>query len=181
MNLLALPTEPIQTDRLLLRRFCVADLRDALHNWEACSELFGVQMQLHPLSQVAVRELFAKWQQEFRFTVILKETGEPIGQIGFSRYYAADKSAELEYHIGAAFEGNDYPAEALRRLIHYLFMETEIALIEILCSKTDSRSWRVVQKAGMYQVKTLRRFAFETPPADAVCYAVSRQRYFDIY
>lgn len=180
MNILT-SIEPIQTDRLVLRKFCAADMRASLRGWAASVELYGIEMPRRPVPRAAARALFAKWQQEFRFIMVLRETGEPIGQIGFSRYYAADRTAELEYHIGAAHEGNDYPAEALRRLIHYVFMQTDVTLLEILCSKDDARSWRIVQKAGMYQVKTLKRFAFEAPLADAVCYAVSRERYLDIY
>lgn len=84
--------------------------------------------------------------------MILRETGEVLGEIGFTA--AEDgRSATAGYDISPAFEGRGYTTEALVGLVAHLFAHTPVARVLADTQVTHAASRRVMEKAGMRFVK----------------------------
>lgn len=91
------------------------------------------------------------------FAVCAKESGEPIGSIGFHRKDLAktDDEYELGYWIGRAFWGRGLIPEASREMLRYAF--EDLGMNRIWCGyyEGNEKSKRVQEKLGfVYQRKT---------------------------
>ncbi|MBQ7321462.1 MAG: GNAT family N-acetyltransferase [Clostridia bacterium] len=91
------------------------------------------------------------------YAVCLKETGKPIGSIGFHRndLAQADDEYELGYWIGKPFWGQGLIPEASREMLRYAF--EDLGMRRIWCGYYDGneKSRRVQEKLGfVYQQRT---------------------------
>jgi RimJ/RimL family protein N-acetyltransferase len=91
------------------------------------------------------------------FAVCLKESGKPIGSIGFHRkdLAEADDEYELGYWIGKPFWGQGLIPEASREMLRYAF--EDLKMNRIWCGYYDGneKSRRVQEKLGfVYQQRT---------------------------
>ena len=84
------------------------------------------------------------------YAVCLKESGKPIGSIGFHRNDLAEKDDEYElgYWIGKPFWGQGLIPEASRELLRYAF--EDLGMSRIWCGYYDGneKSRRVQEKLG---------------------------------
>ena len=91
------------------------------------------------------------------YAVCLKESGKPIGSIGFHRNDLAedDDEYELGYWIGKPYWGQGLIPEASREMLRYAF--EDLKMNRIWCGYYDGneKSRRVQEKLGfVYQRKT---------------------------
>lgn len=91
------------------------------------------------------------------FAVCLKESGKPVGSIGFHRNDLAedDDEYELGYWIGKPYWGQGLIPEAAREMLRYAF--EGLGMNRIWCGYYDGneKSRRVQEKLGfVYQRKT---------------------------
>ena len=91
------------------------------------------------------------------YAVCLKESGKPIGSIGFHRNDLAEANDEYElgYWIGKPFWGQGLIPEASREMLRYAF--EDLGMNRIWCGYYDGneKSRRVQEKLGfVYQRKT---------------------------
>jgi len=177
-------TQNLESEHLVLRRFEYSDAAGMLKNWIANPVIqhnYG-----EPVYDTfdSVRELLQSWISQYhdssfyRWTIILKETGENIGQIAFCRVYTELRTAEVEYCIGESFRGNGYAAEALKCLLKYSFEMPEFDKIEAFHRAENPTSGRVLQKAGMNRVANVTRHEINNEePSGHICHAMKREEY----
>ena len=177
-------TLPIETERLLLRRFLPEDAFGMLQNWASDPKVqheYGEPVYETPeAAEQLLRQYLAGYAHKdfYRWAIILRESGQNIGQIAFCRVWEDCRTAEIEYCIGAAFWGNGYAGEALAAVIGRTFSDTDFDKLEAYHRAANPKSGRVLEKSVMHRTETVERFrrAGEAPEGE-ICYAVTRDEY----
>lgn len=91
----------------------------------------------------------------YGLAIVLKETGHLIGFVGLTKFHGPTeelKDVELGYHIGEAYQGNGYGAEAAKAAVEWGFAELRELGVELkIVGKVEHENWpsrRVLEKAG---------------------------------
>ena len=150
---LAFHQDTIVTERLLLRRWKLSDA-DALYKY-ACDPEVGPHAGWPPHenveeSKMIIRELFTN---DYTWAVILKETNEPIGCMGYypfgkSNIEIGENDAEVGYWIGKPHWNNGYCTEALQAMIHYCYEKKHFQTLWADFFVDNPASGRVMEKCG---------------------------------
>lgn len=172
-------TQPIETERLILRPFAADDLDDMLKNWVADPQIqneYGEPVyETRAEANLLLQQYLAGYARPdfYRWAIIARENGQNIGQIAFCRVWDDCETAEIEYCISAAFWGRGYAGEALSAVIAYTFAHTGFRKLEAYHRAENAKSGRVLQKSAMCVTDTVERFrrAGETPEGE-VCYCI---------
>jgi len=90
---------------------------------------------------------------DYTFAVVLKETGELIGDISLmpyceSRFPENENQGEIGFWLGYPYWGNGYIAEACKRIIQYGFEDLELERIWCAHNMDNHNSKRVQEKSG---------------------------------
>lgn len=147
-------TVPIETERLLLRRFVLSDSEAMFRNWAGHPVVTKFLTWDAHESEKESRQLLSRWCKQYRkrnfyeWAIELKELGEPIGSIGAVQT-AGWKTFEVGYCIGERWWGQELAVEALQAVIRFLFQEVRCHKIEAKYAEGNVASMRVMQKAGM--------------------------------
>ncbi len=176
-------TQIIETERLVLRPFVLADAADLLELWIADPAVQSEYGEPTYETIDAVETLLCKWIASYestafyRWAMIEREGGRCIGQIAFCRVYEDCRAAEIEYCVSRNFWGCGYAGEALQAVIDHIFANTDFAWLEAYHRAENARSGRVLEKSIMAVTKTVERFkrAGETPEGE-VCYRIESQK-----
>lgn len=88
------------------------------------------------------------------WAIELKNTNVLIGSISLEISNEVDSSCEVGYCIGKAYWNLGIMTEALRAVMHYLFFEVGYLHIQAKHDVLNKASGKVMQKAGMYYLKT---------------------------
>lgn len=153
----------LATQRLLLRPMLEADI-DALHlifTDPRVMASFGVDL--------FTREQMARWlqrnldhQNEFGyglFSVILKETGELIGDCGLEQMeIGEERIAELGYDFRSDFWNQGFATEAAIAVRGYAFDVLGLTQLMSLIRVGNLASKRVAEKVGMQLVDEFTRY-----------------------
>ena len=174
-------TQKIETKRLILRRFTMADVADLLELWIADPNVQREYGEPTYETMEAVEELLQKWiagyesPAFYRWAMVERESNRCIGQIAFCRVYEDCRAAEIEYCVSARFWGKGYAGEALQAVIDHIFANTDFAWLEAYHRAENEKSGRVLEKSAMHRTETVERFrrAGESPEGE-VCYRISR-------
>lgn len=167
----------INTERLILRHFSGSDAEagQMLKNWisdplvqrEYGEPVYTTKEELAPLLERYKKDLY-------RWAVYEKNSGECIGQIAFCKVWHDVKTAEIEYCIGAGYQGHGYAGEALSTVIAYGLTQAGFAKLEAYHRKANIPSGKVLLKSSMHRTDTIERFRQEgTAPANEICYCVT--------
>ena len=151
--LITINQDTFETERLLLRRWKLTDA-DALYKY-ACDPEVGPHAGWPPHksveeSKMIIREVFTN---DFTWAVVLKETNEPIGCMG---YYPFGKSnieigkndAEVGYWIGKPHWNKGYCTEALQAMIRYCYEKKNFKTLWADFFIDNPASGRVMEKCG---------------------------------
>jgi RimJ/RimL family protein N-acetyltransferase len=151
------------SDRLLLRRFTLADLttfvtyrsdRDVARyqSWDApysradgerfLSELLGT----HP-------DTAGEW---FQFAMVLRGTGELIGDCASGTDVTDPRLAEIGFTLRPEFQGCGYATEGARELLGYLFGTRSKHRVTAQCDPRNTASVGVLERLGMRREGHLR-------------------------
>ena len=176
-------TQIIETKRLILRPFVLADAADLLELWIADPNVQSEYGEPTYETMEAVEGLLNKWiagyesAAFYRWAMIEGESGRCVGQIAFCRVYEDCRAAEIEYCVGSSRWGRGYAGEALAAVIDHIFAHTDFAWLEAYHRAENEKSGRVLQKSSMTVTDTVERFkrAGETPEGE-VCYRIEKQR-----
>ena len=174
-------TRNIETKRLILRPFVLADAADLLELWIADPAVQSEYGEPTYETMDAVEGLLKKWitgyesPAFYRWAMIEGESDRCVGQIAFCRVYEDCRAAEIEYCVGSSRWGRGYAGEALEAVIDHIFAHTDFAWLEAYHRAENEKSGRVLQKSSMAVTDTVERFkrAGETPEGE-VCYRVAR-------
>lgn len=174
-------TKAFETERLVCRPFRREDCGDMFRNWASDP---NIQLEYgEPVYSTAeqVVELLGKYIKGYenpdfyRWAIIEKSSGENIGQIAFCKVWSDCNTAEVEYCIGARFQGKGYAGEALDGLISHTFESTDFLKLEAYHRIENTKSGRVLEKSAMTVTDTVERFARENIlPNNEICYFITK-------
>ena len=174
-------TQIIETKRLVLRRFETSDIPSVLENW------LGDPLVQHDYGEkactsiVEAERVINNWigrygdLEFYRWSIILKENGESIGQIAYYLVDSKNHKVDVEYCIGQSYWGNGYAPEALRAVIDYGLEQMQLNRVQGFHRRKNASSGRVLEKAGMKYEGTLRHFlAHDGEFDDCMIYSIIR-------
>lgn len=156
-------TKVIETERLLLRPFTMADAPAMFRNWASDDEVTKfLTWPTH--SDVSVTEMvLTDWTGNYakpdfyNWAIVLKDHGpEPIGSIGVVGLDEKTACAEVGYCMGRALWGKGVMPEALNALIRFLLLEVGFNRVQADHDPNNPKSGRVMEKSGMTYEGTMR-------------------------
>lgn len=80
--------------------------------------------------------------------VLLRETGQVIGDIGFKGKPDAQKTVEVGYGIIPAAQNQGFATEAVRALLEWAFSTGQVERVTAECLRDNVASIRVLEKLG---------------------------------
>lgn len=162
--------KPLETDRLILRRFRPEDAEDCFAflsdehtcHWDGGYEPFTAMDEEYAL----LMEKFAG--QEGRFMMALKPSGKVIGTVNvFADDRRVVKAVEIGYVVSPAYRRYGYAYEAVAEVIGHLFRDTQTQLISAGVISRNLPSLAMLRKLGFSKEGTIRK-GFRLPGEGAV-------------
>jgi ribosomal-protein-alanine N-acetyltransferase len=160
-------TLKIDTDRLLLRKFEYADDNSMLKYWISDSLIQSLYAEPVYSTKKEVKELLDKYISSYekcdyyRWAIILKETGDCIGQIAYFLVDNNNHFGEIEYCIGGLFQRRGFATEATKSVIKFGFENINLHKVQISHKSINIPSRKVIEKCGFVYEGTLRDYFHE--------------------
>jgi len=179
-------TTTIETERLVLRPFTMADAEPMYRNWASDPQVTKfLTWPAHSSIQVSEKVL-ENWcvlnedLENYQWAIVLKESNEPIGSIAIVKLSNDIESADIGYCIGREWWGQEIMPEALKALINFLFNEVGANRIAACHDVNNPKSGRVMQKAGMTYEGTWRAAGRNNLGlVDEVWYSILKDEYLE--
>lgn len=158
-------TQPIETERLLLRRFTEEDAESVLRNWASDPEVQNNYGQLTYITLRQVKDLLdvyisAYKNDAYRWAIIETKSGECIGQVAFFLVDSNNHFGEIEYCIGRDYQRRGYATEATQAMIRFGFEKVKFHRIQICRREINLASKGVIENCGFNYEGTLRDYFF---------------------
>ncbi len=156
---------PLRTTRLLLRPFQPGDLEQLQRIVEHPSVRAFSPVEPRALAAAARAQGGRKQRQtaHYEFAVVVHRTGQVAGSCEL--VLGPGKSGEIGYLLGRRHWGYGYGTETARALAAFGFEALGLRQIHATVSLDNSRSRRVLQKAGFSWDALLRRAGRSAGPA----------------
>ncbi len=145
----------LETPRLILRPFVMADTAAMFENWAGDPEVTEyLTWQTHDTPRTT-QQVLAAWvslyekPDFYQWAIVPKDEGRPIGSIAVVRQEESQGCAEIGYCIGKRWWRRGITAEALGAVIAHLFDNCGFQRIEARHDVCNPRSGGVMQKCGM--------------------------------
>jgi aminoglycoside 6'-N-acetyltransferase len=154
---MSIPDEPfpLETGRLVLRRFCVSDI-EPFSAYRSDPDVARYQGWEAPFSlERAAR--FVQWAETatpgragewFQVAIGLRPGGELIGDIGFTILADDHRQAEIGFTLARAYQGNGYAAEAVGRVVDILFHDLKLHRVRANCDPRNTASGKLLRRLG---------------------------------
>ncbi len=146
------------SQRLIIRDYLETDIEPfhKLFTDDAVMDLMP-EVKTHSLdeSKKYLYESIAESQfdgrSKFFFAIVLKETEQYIGEIGFSVNIDCEEGrvVNLGYFIFPQYWGKGYVTEAVNSVMDYAFLYLDVIKIESGCLSANLGSLKVMEKVGM--------------------------------
>lgn len=157
------PTYPIETERLLLRPLTPADV-DAVHAYQSLEEVCAF-LPYEPRSREDVEKRLSDAQftrveldgegQVLILGIVLKETGQVIGDVLLMWHSEKHRSGELGYELHPDHWGRGLAVEAARVVLDLAFGELGLHRMTGRIDALNVPSAVVLRKLGMRQEAVL--------------------------
>ncbi len=180
-------TRIIETGRLILRPFCLADIPYVYQNW-ASDAAVTKYLRWPPhrdisVTETVLRDWIASYQKPdfYQWAIVAKSSMEPIGSIS-----AVDQTALREqldiihigYCIGRSWWHQGITSEAFAAVIPFFFYEVGARRIETQHDPNNPHSGGVMKKCGLTYEGTLRRADISNQGiVDACMYSILKEEY----
>ena len=156
-------TQYIETRRLILRPFTMADVEAMYENWASDHEVTKfLTWPAHQNVEVS-RMVLADWvshygeENYYQWAIVPKDFGEPIGSIACVHIHNGIGKAEIGYCIGKPWWHRGIMTEALTAVIDFFFEEVGANRVEARHDPNNPHSGGVMRKCGMIYEGTLRQ------------------------
>ena len=178
-------TVTLETERLILRRFTADDAEAMFKNWASDTEV-AKYLTWSAHSDISVSEaVIGSWVEAYQnpnhynWAIVLKEIGEPIGNISVVKQSEETDMVQMGYCIGQKWWHKGYTSEALEKLIHFFFEQVGANRIEAKHDSRNPNSGKVMLKCGMEYEGTLRQSELDNKESfcDEAYYAILKKNY----
>jgi RimJ/RimL family protein N-acetyltransferase len=154
---MSIPATPflLETERLVLRRFSASDI-EPFAAYRSDPEVARYQGWEAPFSlEKAAR--FVQWAETavpgkvgdwFQVAIGLRPGGALIGDCGFFVLGEDSRQAEIGFTLAQAFHGQGYAAEAVRRVVDYLFRDLGMHRVRANCDPRNTASGKLLRRLG---------------------------------
>ena len=181
-----LGTIPLETDRLILRRFAVTDDSAMFSNWCADPDVtkyltWKTHDSIEETQQVLSDIWLPKYDESdfYQWAIEIKNTHDLIGSIGVVKQDDKTRMVHIGYCIGKAWWRKGYTSEALIRLVRFFFEDVNVNRIESRHDPRNPNSGKVMRKAGLlYEGTSLESDWNNQGICDAANYAIVAKEYF---
>jgi len=177
-------TQTIETQRLILRRFEIADTESVFQTWLSDPVVQNNYGEKACNTTVEARQIIEKWISQYnnnefyRWAIILKGIDTSIGQIAFHFVDSKNQRADVEYCIGQSYWGNGYAAEALNAVIEYAFKHIRLNRVQAFHRSKNAASGKVLEKVGMKYEGVLKQYLIHNDEFDdCIMYAAIRNEW----
>ena len=137
----------LETERLLLRRPTLADVKAIAHLANDRRIADNTRRLPHPYTQDHAVEFVRSLADEIRNTVFLIEhDGSPIGMVGVD--WRHPDAPELGYWLGVEYWGRGFATEAARAVIDFTFEEFAIENLFSGARVANPSSRNILEKCG---------------------------------
>jgi RimJ/RimL family protein N-acetyltransferase len=156
------PSHVLQTERLTLRRFTPDDV-PLLHDLANDPAVMHYINGGKPVSRAEIEDellgsilpQYERWHQYGKWAVHETRSGEFLGYLALRPYgNAPTDEPELGWRLHRAAWGKGYATEGARALIDRAFGELGARVVRAETMSVNTRSRRVMEKAGMRHVRT---------------------------
>ena len=91
-----------------------------------------------------------------RWLIVLKETGESIGTVGFHNWDKANHVAEIGYDLSIGHWGKGIMTEVLRLVLDFGFKEMQLNRVQAFVHLQNAASYQVLMKQGFVAEGVIR-------------------------
>lgn len=177
------PTYPafrLETPRLVLRPFVDRDIAP-FSQYRSDPEVAQYQGWEAPYSLEQAARFIAGEKiktpgdpaQWFQVAIELKSSGALIGDCAFQRLTEDDHQAEIGFTLARPYQGRGYAAEAVSRLLEFLFNNLGLHRVRANCDSANTTSARLMQRVGMrHEGRFIESLWFKGRWADEDWYAI---------
>lgn len=145
----------LESERLRLRLFRETDYLDILA-YGLDPEFYRylpIKVQTTETLRIFFDERMADQEQQSKkrvtFAVALNFDDKIIGTIRLGVFDEEERFADIGYAMDLAQQGRGYMTEAVRRALHYCFLDLGMLQIWATVDKDNSRSWKLMDRLGM--------------------------------
>ena len=180
-----LGTQPLETKRLILRRFCRNDAQAMFTNWASNPEV--TRFLVWPphadvsVTQSVLNDWTARYDEPdfYQWAIVPKDSFDaPIGSISVVGQDARVASAHIGYCIGRAWWHKGLTSEALAAVMRFLFEQAGFNRVESRHDPDNPHSGMVMQACGMRREGVMRKADLSNRGVtDYVLYALLRDEY----
>ncbi|MFI7021975.1 GNAT family N-acetyltransferase [Micromonospora sp. NPDC049900] len=182
------PDLPIETERLHLRAFQPADVTD-LHAYFGDPAVHRYLYSEAPADLDGIREVLARRQQRtalreqgdaIQLAVVLRETGQLVGDVLLCWTSAAHRQGEIGYLLHPDHRGRGYATEAARAMLALAFDRCDLHRVVGRLDARNTASAQVLARLGMRREAHLRENEYVKGEwADEVIYALLAREWRD--
>ena len=182
----AVGTRVIETERLIMRPMEEGDAFFIYKNWAGDPMVTRyLTWDAHPSlrdTEAYVEYKLKKNLDSYRFDwiLVLKETGEPIGEMEAVAVSPSDGYVEMGDCLGSAYWNKGLATEALKAFLRYMFVVAEADIVAANHIGTNPASGKVMKKAGMHFDAALPGYLVDKNTGrreDKVCYSITKEEY----
>ncbi|MBQ8403337.1 MAG: GNAT family N-acetyltransferase [Clostridia bacterium] len=177
-------TVKIETERLLLRRFCTDDVDASFRNWTSSEKVTEFLCWQPHDSRDETERILGGWISKYenpsfyQWAIVPKDLGEPIGTISVVGMKEKTGTVHIGYCIGEAWWHKGYTSEAFKAIIPFFFEEVKVNRIESQHDPNNPNSGRVMRKCGLKYEGTLRSADYSNKGiVDACMHAILAEDY----
>ena len=179
-------TKTLETERLILRAFSLADAPAAYKNWTS-DERVTEFLRWKPHADVSeTRRVIEEWTAGYespdfyQWAIVPKDIGEPIGTISVVGRNEELGILHIGYCIGSRWWRRGIMTEAFSAVIDFLFKEVGANRIESQHDPDNPHSGDVMKKCGLKYEGTLRQADISNRGiVDACVYGILRSEWKD--
>ena len=179
-------TITIETDRLILRKFIIADVDAAFQNWTSDDKVTEfLRWPTHAAISVTERVL-KEWIESYekmdfyQWAIVPKKLGEPIGTISVVDMDERTGKIHIGYCIGSKWWHSGFTSEAFAAIIPFFFEQVEANRIDSQHDPKNPNSGKVMKKCGLKYEGTLRQADWSNKGiVDACMYGMLASDYFE--
>ena len=151
------------TERLWIREYQKRDIDGFLHvirQPEIYATTYGIPKDYSRLRAKWWLKTIKENQKNntaYEFAVILRDTGQYIGNVGLINVSFEHNRADISYYIDKDYMNQGYATEAAKEMLQYGFQTYGFNKIQGICMHCNPASRRVMEKIGMKYEGTLRQ------------------------